>query len=285
MFIGAENAGRIRGVSLVVGSAVLFASAGVFTKLIPSDAWTILFWRGLVAAVFLSVFLGVRGRLLDQLLRMGWSGLAAACLSSLGSAAFIPAFKATTVANVTLIYTASPFLAALVAWAAIGERPSRRCLIAALAALGGVAVIFGAPTPVASLRGDLLALWMTVCMASVMVLYRRYPDTPAVGPVVLSSLMLLPFGLVFSDPIDASPGEIPLLTAFGLCFAMAGVALVAGARLLPSSETALLSVMETPMAPLLAWVLLTEIPSLRSLAGGTMILAALVWYVRWAGDP
>ena len=43
-----------------------------------------------------------------------------------GTAALNPAFKTTGVANVALIYAAAPFLAALLAWFAIGERASTR---------------------------------------------------------------------------------------------------------------------------------------------------------------
>lgn len=269
-----------RGVSFVTMSAVLFASAGVFTKLIPSDAWTILFWRGLVAALFLSAILVLRGKLRAELLGMGWSGLAAAVVSSLGSAAFIPAFKETTVANVTLIYTAAPFVAAFVAWIWFREHPTKKCLCAAGFALLGVAMIFGAPSPGVSLRGDALALSMTLCMAVAMVIYRRYPATPAVGPMVLSSLLLLPFASAFSDPFAAGIGEIPLLAAFGLCFAIASVGLLSGARFLPPSETALLSILETPLGPLLAWAILSDIPSVRNLVGGFLIVAAVIWNLR-----
>lgn len=275
----AEAKSRGKGAALVVVSAVLFASAGVFTKIIPSDAWTILFWRGLVATLFLVGLMAIRGRLRGQVLGMGWSGVAAACVSSLGSVAFIPAFKETTVANVTLIYTAAPFLAAFVAWIWIGERPSRRCLAAAAAALVGVAVIFGAPSPGVSVTGDLLALWMTLCMSVAMVIYRRFPATPVIGPMMLSSLLLLPVAPLFSDPLAVPWAEMPMLTAFGISFALASVALLSGAKSLPSSETALLSVMETPLAPLLAWLLLAETPSLRCLAGGVLIVAALLWYL------
>lgn len=274
-----EAAGNAKGVVLVAASAVLFASAGVFTKIIPSDAWTILFWRGLVAALFLAGVTLALGTFRAEFLRMGWIGVAAAIVSGLGSMAFIPAFKETTVANVTLIYAAAPFLAAFVAWVWIREKPTKRCLIAATAALAGVAVIFGAPSPGVSVHGDLLALWMTLCMSTAMVLYRRYPATPAVGPMVLSSLMLLPIAVLFADPFAVPLAEVPMLSAFGVCFALASVALLSGAKLLPSSETALLSVAETPLAPLLAWLLLAETPSVRCAAGGMLIILSLLWYL------
>lgn len=276
--------GRAKGVGLVVASAILFASAGVFTKLIPSDAWTILFWRGLVAALCLFGFMAVRNTLRAEIRYMGWSGIAAAIVNSAGSIAFIPAFKQTTVANVTLIYTSAPFLAVFIAWIWLRERPSRRCLLAAAAALAGVAVIFGVPTADTTsgefVSGNLLALWMTICMAGAMVIYRRYPETPVFGPIALSSAIVLLPGLVFSDPLSVPGAELPMLVGFGLCFALAAVGLMAGARLLPAAEAALLSLLETPLAPALAFVLLSETPSMRSLSGGVLIVLAMIWYLR-----
>src|SRR5215469_4781004 len=52
------------GTILLTASAVAYSSAGFFTRLIPVDAWTLLFWRGLFAGSFLfaMVVLQERGR-------------------------------------------------------------------------------------------------------------------------------------------------------------------------------------------------------------------------------
>jgi hypothetical protein len=62
---------------------------------------------------------------------------------------------------------------------------------------------------------------MTLMMSSVMVVYRRYPEAPAAGPNVLSSIFLLPLSLIFVDPFDAPLHEILIMAAFGLIFAFA----------------------------------------------------------------
>ena len=38
-----------QGILLITLSTVAFSSAGLFTRLIHLDAWTMLFWRGLFA--------------------------------------------------------------------------------------------------------------------------------------------------------------------------------------------------------------------------------------------
>ena len=148
-------------------------------------------------------------------------------------------------------------------------------MIASIAALFGVLLIVGGSLGGVHLSGDLLALWMTLMMAVIMVIYRRYPRTPAAGPAVWSSLFLLPFGLYFSDPFAAPINEIVIMATFGLVFAIASVTLAEGARRLPPAEAALISAAETPLAPIWAWLLFAELPPVFTIAGGAVILLAV----------
>lgn len=61
--------------------------------------------------------------------------------------------------------------------------------------------------------------------------------------------------------------------------AAALLSLTAGARLLPAAECAFLSAFETPLAPLLAWLVLADLPPAATFAGGGLVLAALLWYI------
>jgi drug/metabolite transporter (DMT)-like permease len=64
-------------------------------------------------------------------------------------------------------------------------------------------------------------------------------------------------------------------------FAVASVTIAEGARRLPAAETALLSALETPLAPIWAFMLFAEMPTAYTLTGGVIILIALFasqWY-------
>lgn len=268
---------RRAGVILVVISAIVFSSAGSFTKGVETDAWGVIFWRGLAAAAFTSAYLVLRGALRAEVRAFGWPAALVTLLMAAGTAAFIPAFKLSSVANVALIYAAAPFIAAGLAWICIRERPTVRVVLASFAALGGVAIIMSGSWGGLALRGDLLALVMTLMMAGVVVVYRVYPETTAALPAALSSAVLLPVALTFGDPLHLVPGELPVLVVFGLVFAVASVTLSEGARRLPSGETALLSTLEMPMAPVLALAVLGEVPNAPVLLGGGIIFAAVLW--------
>ena len=268
------------GVLLVVTAAVTYSTAGLFTKGVEAGAWEVIFWRGAFAAAFTTLWTLSGGALRENFLAMGRSGWAVALVGALGTAAFIPAFKLTTVANVALIYAIAPLIAALLAWIVIGERLSRRTLAGCLCALAGVAVIVSGSIGRIGLQGDLLALWMTASMAAIMVIYRKYPTTPVAGPAVMQSLLLLPMAAWFGRPFEVAEADVALLAAFGLLFAIASVTLAEGAKRVPSGQTALLSVLETPLAPLLAFLVLAELPNRATLLGGAVVLLAVLCAIR-----
>ncbi len=267
---------RSAGVILMVVSALVFSTAGLFTKGVEAGAWDVVFWRGLFAAILTTAYVAWRGTLREDFLQMGLSGWAVAIVGASGSAAFISAFKLTSIANVTLIYAGAPLLAALMAFFWMGERLSRAVGIGCVTALAGVAVIVSGSLGGVNLQGDFLAIWMAIAVALMLVIYRRFPGTPGGGPMVLSSLLLLPFGLYFGDPLHNLPGEIAILAAFGLIFAVASVTMVEGAKRLPSGETALLSTLDAPLAPLFAWMMFSQVPPILTVLGGVLVLAGIV---------
>lgn len=265
------------GVLLVVVSAFVFSTAGIFTKGIAVAAWDIIFWRGVSAAGFTLAYLAVRGTLVQEVRQFGRVALTVTLMMGAGTAAFIPAFKLTHVANVALIYGAAPFFAAALAWFWLRELPSRTVVLASVVAFGGVLLIFTSGLGGVALRGDLLALFMTLMMAGTMVVYRAYPQTTAALPAALSSVVLLPLAYWQGDPFAVAGDQLPWLILFGLIFAVASVTLSEGARRLPPAETALLSILEMPLAPLLAYVILAERASAQVITGGAIILIAVVW--------
>jgi len=273
-----EQTGRL----LVIGSAVAWSTAGVFTKGVEADVWAVLFWRGLIAAVFMLAYLAWRGGDSHPRAwrRLGWPGLAAATVGSAGTLCFIAAFKNTDVANVAIIYATAPFAAAAVAWLWMREKPAAATLVAAGLCVVGVLVMVGGSVGSANLTGDLFAMGMTLLMAVMIVIIRRYPDHPmtlAVGP--LSCLQLVAVGWIMGAPFDVSAMDLWLLLGFGLSHAVATILLAEGVRGITASEAGLLGSLEVPLVPVWGWLILAEVPRMMTFVGGAVVLATLVWYL------
>ena len=100
------------------------------------------------------LYLGMIGRLRTEMRRMRRVGWCLAFIYASGTAAFIPAFKMTSIANVALIWSSPPLLAAMLAWLWFRQTVSFGFVLATwLAALGTLVVVwvsFGS----ASLAGD-----------------------------------------------------------------------------------------------------------------------------------
>ena len=197
--------------------------------------------------------------------------------SSSSSPSRLSAFKHTAVANVTIVYATAPFAAAAVAWVWMREAPGLATLISAGLCLAGVIVMMGGSAGSPDLVGDLLAVGMTVLMASMMVIMLRWPDRPmtqAVGPV--PCLQLVALGWAMGASFDVPARELVLLAGFGVVHAAATVLLAEGVRRVRAAEAGLLGTPETPLAPLWGWLILSEVPRVATLAGGAIVLVTLV---------
>ena len=271
------------GVVLVTLSAVAWSTAGYFTRVIPLDAWTTLFWRGLFGALAGALYILVkeRGRTWQAFANMGRIGLLFSLLSTAGMAAFLGALKATTVAHVAIIYATVPLMAAGLAWLVMRERAAPATLLASALAIGGIALTLTNGLGEGHVGGDALALLMTLLMAAMIVMLRRSgTSVPMVPAACLSALLSSLVSLPFAAPLSASPADLLWLALFGATNMGFGLILfVTGARLIPAAQTALIGALDAPLAPIWVWLAFGETPKATTLAGGGMVLAAVLGHI------
>lgn len=261
----------------VSAAAVAWSLGGLFTRFIHLDSWTMVAWRGLFGSASLAtVLVALRERALWQKLKQmppaGWLFIGQ---SSCGMICYLGALRHTSVANVAVIYATAPFLAATLGWVWLRERPSSSAILASLAALIGVAVMVGFGAP-GSLLGDALALGMTLSMAISTVAVRHFRELPTPLTSCFSSLLSALVAWPLGTPLAVSGHDLGLLALFGAVnFALALPLFVAGARRLPAIETALISSMDAPLAPLWVWLFVGETPAGSTLVGGAIVFAAV----------
>ena len=260
-------------------AAVAFSTAGLFTRVIVVDVWTMLFWRGLFGGLLIAAYIAwrERGRMLAAFASIGLPGVAIASCSALGTICFITALRATTVADVTIIYATAPFIAAAIGWASSGERLSRTTLAASSLALLGVIVMCGAAVTTGNVLGDLLALTMTVLMAVMMVLIRRNRRVSMLPATCLSAFACALAVLPLADPTDVTTGDLFWLGLFGTTqFGLGLLLLTIGSRLVSATRASLLANLELPFAPLWVWLVYDEVPSETTCIGGAIVLIAVL---------
>src|SRR5215470_5600002 len=142
-----ERTGAMRearsGRLMVAAAAVFWSAGGLMTRTVETDAWTTVFWRGLFCGAFLVVVTALRARreTLATFVSIGGAGLGMAVCFAAASTCYIMALHRTSVANVLIIQSLSPFMAGLLGWAWMGERVAGRTWLAMSVALLGSAIM------------------------------------------------------------------------------------------------------------------------------------------------
>ena len=126
------RADRLRGIAMVLVATVAWSFSGLYTRLLHTEVFAAIAWRCFFGASFLlPAFLVVhRGNWRRRIVEMGWPGIVVVLLQVVTMAATVGGLYFTIVANVTVIYSASPFLAGAFGWwlsasGSTGARSSR----------------------------------------------------------------------------------------------------------------------------------------------------------------
>jgi drug/metabolite transporter (DMT)-like permease len=208
---------------------------------------------------------------------LGWPGIIVGVSFATGSTCFINALEFTTVANVLFMQALSPFLAGLLAWFLMRERIAGRTIIAMLAAVLGIGIMVYSSVAAGHGIGDLLAILMATALACAIVTMRRHHDIQMAPAACLATGIAALWSFLPATPDSVPSGEYIYLVIFGVVQMGVGLILfTSGTRLIPAAESALLTVLESVLAPLWVWWVLSEDPGLATIIGGGIALAALV---------
>ncbi|WP_136620896.1 MULTISPECIES: DMT family transporter [Mesorhizobium] len=267
-----------KGLLFVTISAVAWSTAGLFVRVLPLDAWTILFWRSLFAAAFLAIHLFVDGP--RHSLRPTGRGMIVAASLAIALLAFIPACQLTSIANVAVLYGTTPIFTAILGWLWLGETIRPATMLAIVTMSAGTGVLVWGTSLDSEFVGNALAVAMTFMTAFVAVCIRRYREESLLASICAANVFVSLVSSCFTAPLLPSLRHLVYLALFGLV--QVGLAFVfysAGARRVPASQASLIGALETPLAPFWVWLAFGETPSLSTLVGGGIITASTVGYL------
>lgn len=273
------------GFVLVFVAALCWSLGGMIARFVEiDDSWTVIFWRSFWASSFLLGFMiwrdGVRGTI-GLFRNMGWAGLAVAGCLTVCTSAFVVALSYTTVANVLLIQAGTPLVAALISFLVLGERISAGTWIAIFAVIFGVCVMVSDSLGSnASLMGDGLAVLIVIMFAIATVLTRRFSHVRMTPAMCFGTGMAGVLAATQASTLSVSTTDMGFLFGFGAINLGLGLAFFAtGARLIAASYAALLATFETLLGPVWVWLVHAEVPSTRTLIGGSIVFAALLVHI------
>jgi len=270
---------QVKGFLITFLGVLFVVPDSLFVRLIDADALTIAFWRLLLAGGISAIWiLATKGtKPFRAVLATGPYGLIYMLGVGGSGVLFVVAVSLTSIANVVFIIASLPVFAAVFSRIFLSEPFSQRTLLTIAAVVPGLAIIaYGSgETENASLAGDLLALSVSALFAAGLTAARHARATSMVPGVamgyVIAALVIAPFSAPLSMPL----GQTPLVLGHAAVILVSSVMLAIGPRYITSAEVGLLVLLESVLAPLLAWAVIAEYPGAYTLIGGAIVIGTL----------
>jgi drug/metabolite transporter (DMT)-like permease len=273
-----------RGVVLVLVAGSLWSLMGLGLRQIEAaSVWQILFWRsvGMVPVLLAVIWWTSGGKPLTAIRSVGVAGALGGLSLVLAFAGAIYAIQTTTIANAVFLFSASPFVAAVLGWILLGERVRPWTWAAIALAAFGMYIMVREGLETGALAGNIAALLSAVGFGAFSVALRwgKVGDTLPVA-LLGGVFSILAAGLVLAvrgEALAPSGWDIGVSALIGaVILALGMVVYTAASRAVPAAELTLLSLIEVMLGPLWVWLFLGETASAATFVGGGVLLAAVV---------
>jgi drug/metabolite transporter (DMT)-like permease len=267
-------------------SIFLLSLTGLFAKLIPLDAPSIIQLRSVVAFIGLLSLLVIRRRRLKiDGVRATGGIYGLGLLLGLHWVTFFHAMQISTVAVGMLAMFTFPVITILLEPFFSSKQISAVDILAGLAVLAGLGIMVGPgltdlqrPVTMGVLYGVLSAL-----LFALRNLVQKYffsnesSENLMIHQVVVIALMLAPF-VDIKRVVSLDWTGIFMILLLGLLSTAAGHTLLTfSLKQLPAKSVALIQCVQPMMAALLAWWVIGEEPRLRVVIGGTIVLSVAAY--------
>ncbi len=278
---------RVAGIALVATSAASFGTLAIFARIAydsGAEPVAVLFLRFSLAAILLAVVMVVRGERWPR-------GRSLAALIALGGLLYVGQslsyFTALTYASaglVALLLYLFPGIVVLLSVTLLGERLTRVKVLALVVAVAGSALMIGSGggRPLGIVLGVASAITYSLYIIASSQITPRAGAIPSATVIIASAAAI--YGLLAAVTRPTFPGGVDGAAAVaGLALVATVVAIVtffAGLARLGPSETSTLSTIEPMVTVVLAAAVLGESITLLQVAGGALILAAVVLLAR-----
>lgn len=266
----ATHTSRRRAVALLLLTALLWSTSGLFIKLLHWQPVSIFSARGLVASV---VFLIWLRRVPLQITR----SLAAGVVGYMGAQfLFIFSTRLTTAANaIFLQYTAPIYVLLLGVWF-LRERPLLIDWITMVVIFAGMLLFFGHDLTLEGLYGNLAAILGGVALAVMFVATRAQKDSHPAQIFLIGSCLGGMIGLPSLLQETWNLTDVAIIVYLGIFQTGLASALYSLAiRHVPALESNLILMLEPVLNPLWVFLFIGESPDSLALAGGAVVLGAI----------
>jgi drug/metabolite transporter (DMT)-like permease len=285
-FLTAFLTAHQRAIVLMICAATLWSIAGVLTRhLEAARGFEITFWRSFFSALFVAAALIWQQGIFKAAATIrsgGWLGVLSGMMWCVMFICFMIALTRTTVANTLVVMSVSPLLTALLAWLFLKQLiPARTWYAIVTASIGMAWMFMQGITDVGGrhMVGMIIASAVpTAAAINLIAIKKAGHGVDLIPAVLLGSVFSATLMLPFAWPFQASLHDVVILAILGFFqLGLPCMLMVKAAKSLSAPEVSLLALLEVLLGPIWAWLGAGEVPARATLAGGAIVITALVF--------
>ena len=271
---------KIPGPILIFLGAFCLSFGGLIVKSFEgATLWQILFWRSIFFSIVVGIFLLIthKKKIFNSFYESGLPGFIGGLILSLGYCGYVFAMYNTTVANTNFIIQTQTIFLAIFGYIFLKEKISKLTLFSIILAFIGIMLMVGNSLSPGQTSGNIAAFIMPISFATLILIVRKFPDIDMIPMQFVAGIGAIIVGYLFSTKLIISSHDIFLgfLAGFfqvGLGF----IFITIGARSTPSALVGIIMLTEAVLGPLWAWLFANENPPFVVLAGGSIVIFAVL---------
>lgn len=276
-----------RDVILLIITAALWSTSGLFVKIIEWSPLAIISGRGVFALAVTLLYLRytqAKGR--GSTFSKGepaslWQWNRYEIFAGLGlvfaQLMFISGTKITDAANVIFLAYTAPVYVVLFGYWFLNERPQRADWITMPVIFGGMFLFFADDLGAGDVRGNIFGILSGIGLAVMTLCMRRQKDAEPARAMIVAHLVSLLVGLPALVQSPFSWQSVVIVFALGtfqigVAFVLYSIAI----KTIPALEATLITTLEPMLNPLLVFFVLGEVPGRMALLGGLLVVGAVI---------
>jgi len=137
---------HLKGILMSFIGVIILSPDSVLIRLVDADSWTVLFWRGLLMSIGVTILLlfTYRSKTIDEFKKVGRGGLWIGWLHGIMTGTFVFAIMLTSIANTLVIISTGPIWIAIISWVTLREKASLITWVAMIIVFIGIYIVMSA---------------------------------------------------------------------------------------------------------------------------------------------
>jgi len=283
---------RTATLTILLGGFFMSFVGLMMKMIIDASGFQILFYRSMSLSLVVIIFACIitKSNPKTFMKRLDRFDLLMGIFLSLAFATYVFSMLYTSVASTLFILGITPFLAAIIAWYYLKEKPKIIVWITMIVATTGVFLMVSDGMVFGKTFGNILAFFSALLFAMTLVVARYSKKENVLGGTFLGGAFACLIGLIASLLLNhgllISSYDMSLSLFMGAFTIGLGITLVTtGTPFVPAAEVSLLVLIESVLGPIWVWIFLSEAMTTFELVGGILIFAALIILARKNDNP